>query len=209
MKNDRIAMTSKTNIGLVALAVIAVTMTSGHQAFAEDLNDGVVDPGSPLYDRYTSQWWQWAVSVAEPNNPILDETGEDCTVNQSGNVWFLAGSPGGIVERDCTIPIGKQILFPMINLQGAANSAENAEGFNDIITILMDTVTDLQVTVDGVPLENLDQYRFKDSAAYAIDCQASVGGCDSDSTHGVQEGYYIMLNPLSPWPTHTGISGNN
>ena len=200
-------MTNKPTIGLVALTLLAVTMTTGNLAFAEDLNEGVVDPESKLYDKYTSQWWQWAVSIAEPNNPILDETGEDCAVNQSGNVWFLAGSPAGIAERDCTIPVGKQILFPIINIQGAETSAENAESFNDIITILMDTVTDLQVTVDGVPLENLDQYRFKDSTAYTLDCQAPVGGCDSDSTHGVQEGHYIMLTPLTPGEHTIEFSG--
>ena len=200
-------MTNRTNMGLVALTLLAVTMTTGNLAFAQDLNEGVVDPDSKLYDKYTSQWWQWAVSIAEPNNPILDETGEDCAVNQSGNVWFLAGSPAGIAERDCTIPVGKQILFPIINIQGSETSAENAEAFNEIITILMDTVTDLQVTVDGVPLENLDQYRFKDSTAYAIDCQAPVGGCEPGLTHGVQEGYYIMLTPLPPGEHTIEFSG--
>lgn len=201
-------MTKTTNIGLVAsLTLLAVTMTTGNLAFAEDLNEGVVNPDSKLYEKHTSQWWQWAVSVAEPNNPVVDETGEDCSVNQSGNVWFLAGTSGGIAERDCAIPLGTKILFPIVNLQGTETSAENAEAFNDIITVLMDTVTDLQVTVDGVPLENVEEYRFKDSSAYTIDCQAPELGCAPSETHGVQEGYYIMLTPLTPGEHTVEFSG--
>jgi hypothetical protein len=36
-------------------------------------------------------------------------------MGQDGPVWFLAGTPGGPVTRDCTIPEGKQLYFPLVN----------------------------------------------------------------------------------------------
>ncbi len=48
-------------------------------------------------------------------NPLVDQTGENCDVYQQGDVWNLAGTLGGNAERDCTIPAGKQILYPIIN----------------------------------------------------------------------------------------------
>ena len=52
----------------------------------------------------------------EESNPVDDKIGEFCNKNQNDpNVWFLAGTFGGKAERTCTIPVGKAILFPIIN----------------------------------------------------------------------------------------------
>jgi len=49
-------------------------------------------------------------------NPLTDTTGEDCAQRQVDAVWFLAGSPSSDpVVRNCEIPAGKSLFFPLIN----------------------------------------------------------------------------------------------
>jgi hypothetical protein len=63
------------------------------------------------YAEWTARWWQWLLSIPEDRNPAADQTGENCDEGQSGPVWFLAGTFGGLNERVCTIPAGKSLLF--------------------------------------------------------------------------------------------------
>ena len=67
------------------------------------------------YGEWTARWWQWLYSIPEERNPAADETGANCHEGQSGPVWFLAGTFGGLNERVCTIPAGKSLLFPVVN----------------------------------------------------------------------------------------------
>ena len=45
------------------------------------------------YGEWGDAWWQFVVSIPTPNNPLIDPTGADCDVGQSGPVWFLVGAP--------------------------------------------------------------------------------------------------------------------
>jgi hypothetical protein len=211
-------MTSKTNKTLVvmlavtlSLSVVAATIPS---ADAKNSNPSVIPPTSKQYDKHTDAWWQWILSIPTDQNPAnaeLETT--DCAVNQSGDVWFLNGvggmlnDPGGFIERDCTIPVEKQILFPIVNLAGSETTPEKAEAFNEQLTDIVDLATDLQVTVDGVPLQDLDQYRFKESSAFGINCQAIDLLCLEGEEYAVHEGYFVMLTPLTPGQHTIEFSG--
>jgi hypothetical protein len=69
-------------------------------------------PYGLTYGEWTARWWQWAYSIPKDVNPAYDDTGRYCTQGQSGPVWFLTGTYGHPVDRYCTIPFGKAILFP-------------------------------------------------------------------------------------------------
>jgi hypothetical protein len=60
-------------------------------------------------------WLQWALGQPYATGPIADTTGENCGEGQSGPVWYLAGTFGGAAVRDCDVPAGKQLFFPLIN----------------------------------------------------------------------------------------------
>ena len=60
------------------------------------------------------------------DNPFFDGGGEDrdCTngaQGQSGPVWFLTGVliKGGTAKRDCTVPAGRMLFFPILNIECA------------------------------------------------------------------------------------------
>src|SRR5262249_20025839 len=63
------------------------------------------------------RWWQWALEVPTSESPVADPTGQFGAANQPhGNVWFLAGNNGGSTVRTLTIPSGKSLFFPIVNI---------------------------------------------------------------------------------------------
>lgn len=71
---------------------------------------------APAQRSVQARWWEWATAEPAATNPVSDRTGEDCARNQPGDVWFLAGTFGGQVQRRCTVPLGVRLVAPAINL---------------------------------------------------------------------------------------------
>jgi len=76
-------------------------------------------------------WWQYAFSIPVHNpsnfsqflNPLFDETRTDCAVGQANNpVFFLVGvfNISGKATRTCTVPAGKMLFFPILNVEADA-----------------------------------------------------------------------------------------
>jgi hypothetical protein len=80
----------------------------------------------------------------------------DCTVNQSGPVWFLAGavSSNGPVPLSCTVPPGKAILVPVINAEWSTNEdmgcGDTYQSLLACAAALMNLVTQRAFSIDGV-----------------------------------------------------------
>jgi hypothetical protein len=72
--------------------------------------------GTQPLSLFAAQWVQWALSLPNDVNPVVDTTGNLCMVGQEGSVWFLAGALfGGTISRTCTVPEGTKLFFPVIN----------------------------------------------------------------------------------------------
>jgi hypothetical protein len=82
-------------------------------------NPGVIPPQAhPFglsYGEWGARWWSWAFSFPLAQLPLLQAGEVDCSLGQSGSVWFLAGTVGGAATRSCTIPTGTALFFPIIN----------------------------------------------------------------------------------------------
>jgi hypothetical protein len=95
-------------------------------------NPGVVPPQSQpagkTYSEWSALWWQWAVKRPSGQGP-LDGPPNDpafCALDQSGNVWFLGTSSFGqppAQPRQCNIPAGKFIFFPLEDAEWSENEA--------------------------------------------------------------------------------------
>jgi hypothetical protein len=108
-------MTYRQNI---AAAFGIALMASGLMGAApsEALADAPGHVSNEQLPQLTAQWMQWALSLPNDVNPVVDETGDLCAVGQRGPVWFLAGTFfGGAVTRTCTVPEGTTLFFPVIN----------------------------------------------------------------------------------------------
>jgi len=152
------------------------------------------------YNDWTSKWWQWALSIPRDTNPQNDPDGKNCGINQEGPVWFLAGTTGGFVKRDCVIPSDRAILFPIINTECSFMEYPNlrtAEDLRQCANSQIDTVNNLFASIDKIEIKDLKKYRVT-SPIFDINFpRNNIYGVSSGLTKGMSDGYWIFLKPLS------------
>jgi hypothetical protein len=160
-------------------------------------------PYNLTYGEWSAKWWQWVFSLPQDINPLLDITGEDCAQNQRGPVWFLTGTTGGSMERTCTIPEGKAILFPILNFVNVrAALSETEEDLRRIPKDQADKAAVLEASVDSVPLQDLQNYRAESPLFNVTLPEGNILGIPGGSSEAVADGYWVMLQPL-PAGEHT------
>lgn len=200
----------KQSVVMTTAVVLGLIMLTPMVAMADSsANAGVVPPNMNIYEELSAKWWQWALEIPnkpESVHPILDTTGESCDVDQSGPVWFLAGTAGGQAERTCAIPRGKAILFPIINAATwIPTDGATKEEIKDAAKSLMDHVTIVEATVDDVALQDLMDYRFQ-SRFFKFtgpdDPEETIFAGQSGTHVAVADGFWILLAPL-PAGQHT------
>lgn len=152
--------------------------------------------------RLSEQWWQLVASVPLAQNPIADETGTYCNLGQRGDVWYLHGSFGNPVgdpiERSCTVPAGRRLLVPVVNVMCNPFEGETVEDNVKLCKDFMDAVDLKVLTVDGADRGKLIR-RFGASEPFAVSIPADgVFGYPAGTYIGVADGYYAMLPPLAP-----------
>ena len=166
-------------------------------------------PFGRTYAQWSEDWWRWALSVPGAFNPILDPDGSSCAVGQHGPVWFLAGTFGATAVRNCAVPAGKPLFFPLLN-----NEWENIWVGQPILTIaeLRALVAPagspdnlLTLEVDGQPVldedDSLTLHNFRTISNvfdYSLPVDNIAGQPAGVYFPTVGDGYYIMLKPLSP-----------
>jgi hypothetical protein len=137
-----------------------------------------------------------------PVNPVLDTTGASCAVGQRGHVWFLTGSFGSDpVVRTCTIPAGRALYFPVVNLAYFGFPTDPPITVDEIKAALapVQQATGL-VLVDGVPVRGLSRYLVISPLFSAVAPADNVFGVPADTLlyPCLDEGFYVMLTPFSP-----------
>jgi hypothetical protein len=187
-------------VGLVG--AFALFLLSQSAALADTINPGLYSiqssPAGIPYSKWTVDWTQWLTSIPKNKNPAADIDGRNCGVNQTGAVWFLAGTFGGSAQRSCTIPSGKSILTPIISgfctpLTDKVNSTADLskcarEG---------DDGASLKAAVDGVELQNLQSYRVtSDRSPFTIPSWNPYG-FPAGRTTTIVDGFWLFLKPLS------------
>ena len=201
----------------LGLALSLAVLAPPAPAQAANGNPGVLpvnsNPNGRSYGEWSAAWWQWVLSIPTTVNPLLDATGADCAQGQSGHVWFLAGvlNVSGDATRSCTIPSGTALFFPVINVECSTLEPPPFSGSNE--TELRScahafSFTNLQASIDGVPLTNLASYEI-DSPLFTFTLPAdNVLGIAPAPTSGmsVGNGVYLLLAPL-PIGEHTLIFG--
>jgi len=181
-------------------------------------NPGIVPPDSKpagfSYGEWNAKWWQWAFSMPINANPLFDTA--PGSAGQSGNVWFLGSAfateqkPSGEVvskvDRKLTVPVGIMLFFPIMNVEGsgAEGNGETELDLKDYDSGFVGNITDMFAEIDGVPVEDLQQYRAQSSlytlgplpdnnVLQFLGFPAPAG----TTTPSVADGFYLMLKPLS------------
>ena len=126
----------------------------------------------PPASHLATSWWQWALETPASENPLTDTTGQFAAVNQSGRVWFLAGNLGGTTVRTITVPSGKALFFPIVNVFDVEDAIiaggvklflvpQPVQVAQTFVSNVIATATGLSCEVDGIPVPitaaNLEQ----------------------------------------------------
>ncbi len=105
--------------------------------------------------------------------------------------------------RNCNIPVGKAIFFPIFNNEGSEieGYGDNEAALRAYATQYDKDITLLEVIVDGKSLKDLNNYRAT-SDLFDIWLPPNnvwdiPTGPDGISSISVSDGYWIMLAPLS------------
>jgi len=188
----------------VLILAFPSTALAGEGGHGNAGNPGILPPHSTpngkSYGEWAAEWWKWAYAIPEDENPVVDPTGEYADVGQSGHVWFLAGTFGGDpVVRECEVPAGKALFFPIINLVWVTVPGEewDEEFARELLAWILDFAEDLSCEIDGEPVQNIERYRVQ-SPVFTVDLpEGNVLGLDPGE-YGpcVDDGYYLMLAPL-------------
>ena len=187
-------------VGIVALGFVAVALQTS----------AVAAPG-PIARSSGASWWQWVLAIGAEQSPLLDDTGQYCSLGQVGHEWYLAGTfTGERVERTCSVPVGTWLFFPVINSiwidtpnapgticdQGGVPMLDVGRQINKAF---IDAATSVSATLDGHPLHltRLQSDVF-DVNLPADNLFNAFIGCPAAGVYqAVDDGLYAKVQPLS------------
>ena len=188
------------------------------------------------YSEWSAEWQQWATSIAVDNHPLFDnDAPRDCSVGQAGPVWFLGGRfcPNGApcewtgIKRSCTIPSTKAIYFPVLNYEDSAIEESIAEAPGNVAAQQIGSMraatyngmepATVYAWVDGVPIRDLKRRFRTESVAFGFtlpenNIYSAIYGVNFPSGSyfpALDDGYYVMLEPLSPGHHILQFAGSN
>ncbi|QDV38045.1 hypothetical protein [Tautonia plasticadhaerens] len=156
---------------------------------------------------YTTDWWNWAFSFSLPDDPFTDPTGAAANMNQSGPVFFLAGTTGSTANRTFTVPADTYLLVPLLNfelsqLELGDFSLTEAQIRSEVNGVI-DLVDELHASIDGVAVPNLFDHREESPAFEYFAAPDNLFDLPTGpSGIAVADGYWLMLAPIAAGETH-------
>lgn len=187
---------------LLGVSIAFLTPQIVLSAYAQGNNSAVYSkdstPFGVPYKDWIERWWQWDVGIPTSQHPRDNYTGEKCTVNQKGSVWFLPDILTGKEERTCTILEGKAILVPL--LTGMCDTSEpTSQSDADLrqCSTAGDEYGAISATLDGQKIENLDSYRTATDFYNITYVKDNIFGTPAGTYRAVSDGFFVFLKPLS------------
>ncbi len=196
---------------VLGLAVLAVPSGMANDRNGDDYS-AVYAPNENVlgmsYGDWSAAWWQYLLLFTNDVSPYLDTTGQYCNEGQGGPVFFLVGGPANPTIRSCTIPAGKALFAPIINVECSSVESPPFEGDNDqearTCAALWNDGTDikhLEFTVDRKNVKELGDFRVQSPYYYFNMMPATnnfLGVDGATEGYSVSDGYWVMVKPLSP-----------
>lgn len=210
---------------IVSTALVLAAMTAAPALAAQP---DVVAPDDTFagktYPEWSAAWWQWSTAQPAEHHPLsaaIDFNGTadplaNCAQSQSGPVWFLGGvvgNGGSTVQRDCAIPPGTALYFPIGNAECSSIEADpffgaTADSRGDCaVTFIEDFLkqSSLKAEVDGVSVGGLVHQRvtspnFRFSLPRCPATNVLGVKCSRKGGESVDNGYYLLLRPLPAGP---------
>jgi hypothetical protein len=232
-------------LATAAAVALAVLVSVAAPATASGEHATVLPPSAHAAGRsdaqWSADWWRWAYQTpvhtgAAVTHPLLTTGAVDCSIGQSGRVWFLGGiffaggtPPGGaVVTRSCTVPHGTFLFAPIYNAafdnsncDGSPQTTFTTDELRSMVAQNVDGGTSLSASVDGHRVAGIagasNPYRVASpvfSYTAPADNLVNYLFCPFSSqtvTGAVADGTYVMVGPLSTGPhtLHWSVAGSS
>lgn len=202
------------------IVMIAIVLSLAVLAVPSVMAQLVISPSSLAYGRTYSEWsaaWQqWALSIPVAHHPLFDNG--DCSVGQSGPVWFLGGkfcannTPNcgtKNVVRSCSVPAGKALYIPILNAEWSVLEMNDPKvqiaDLRSNAALNMDAAANLSFDIDGAKIPRLKKdFRIQSPAFVFTLPDDNLFNAVGEGPYpggayfpGVDDGVYVMLAPLS------------
>ncbi|GHA83815.1 hypothetical protein [Cognatilysobacter bugurensis] len=212
-QNGSAAQRMRALLATTLLAITAASTAAGGRPSSPTAADALVlGPDATVagesFGALTARWWQWAERM--PIAPYLDPDGRLCDLDQSGEVWFLAGTDGSsAVERSCVIPAGRHILVPVINMRHSNPASGHGRALplpckvlQEAAAVNNDRLGSAVVLLDGVPVTDVARYRVRSAGCFRL--------YEGDDTAPLtaSDGYWLLIKPLPPGRHVLSIGAN-
>jgi hypothetical protein len=201
-------------LGPLTPGIHVLNYGGGASAFGVSVNETdtilvVEPPGANVAGKtigeWSTNWWQWAAALAPPGDPFTDTTGAFANVNQSGPVFFMAGSPGGVNRRNFDVPANTYLLVPL--LVGELSQLElgftqTAAQIRQAAQQQANNIDSLHAAFDGIPISQAALFTHREVSPdfdFVAVANNQVGiFAVGELGIAVADGYFLMLDPLKP-----------
>lgn len=198
----------RTKFGVSLLLTVLMLLSMVVSVEAANSNPNVAPVNSSAYGKTYSQWaeawYQWTFTLW--GGPVdLFGPGDCATANQTEKVFFLTGVAGDQHSRNCTVPTGTPLFFPVLNTAYFEDPAVYDPNMSPpyvpatwvslVKQALAPDNLELQAWIDGKPVNNLRDYLVFTDPNHPFPVNIPAFGISG--WEGVQGGSYLLLHPLS------------
>ena len=187
-------------VAVLLLGTVYIASARGNK------NPRVLPPNSRVqgltYGEWSAKWWQYVFSLPMDQNPLVGATGAECAFERNGNVTLVVVDPLSPESIECQVPTGT-ILFLDI-LSAECSTLEEPPfygGTEEELRACAESfiLHDLDASIDGVPVQNLDQYVHTSPLFELTMPENNILGVEAGMIgQSVSYGAHLMLAPLTP-----------
>ena len=203
------------------IALIAIILSLALLAVPSTLAQVVITPDTVAYGRtyadWSAAWQQWALSIPVASHPLFDNG--DCSVGQSGPVWFLGGKFCALnnpncgtkhVVRNCSVPAGKALYIDVVDSEWSVLEMNDPKAQIADLRLLagaaIDEATNIYLDLDGSRIPHpKNSFRVQSTAFVFTLPDDNLFNAVGEGPYaggsyfpGVDDGVYVMLAPLHP-----------
>jgi len=181
----------------------------------DDKEDDLKEITSKVSEKQTEKWWKWALSYNSTASPITDTTGERCGEgNVAKDMFYLASTIGGSVERSCEITDEQEILLPVLTafcyVGGTCLTDQvvnDTKQMEEETMKALESVSGIDATLNGKPL-NLEKSRVTTELFKLEATSNNPYGLPDGEYKAVADGYFVLLKPLNEGKHELNFKGS-
>ncbi len=185
---------------LPAVIIAGIMVAAGLTTRGDEKSVTIIPPDAKYrgktYPEWSAAFWQWSLALPVEGHPFLTEE-IDFSAGQKGGVWFW-GAPDGPFTRHITMPPGKALFLTIRDVETSTleeapffGATEEEQRANSVW--FGDRIVDVTVTINGVPVPNLENFRFTSPQFTFTAPTPWVFGDVGGTGTAVSDGYFLML----------------